>query len=87
MGTTTRECTGALVVIQREMQRLNDVLVDGGEHKDYIAANPCGLTRIGGARHALNIAIVLPGDLVVAKPDLNTPDVGHPDLVPWEVRS
>lgn len=85
-GTTTRECTGGLIVIQREMQRLNDSYVAGGSYGDYHALHPRGLTRIGGARHALDFAIVLPGELRMATPDLNTPDVGHPDLVPWENR-
>lgn len=86
-GTATRECTGALVLVQRELQRVQDVFAADGSLADYRRAHPRGLTNDGVMVHVANLVAVFPGDLPMAKPDLNDDDVSHPDLVPWEPRT
>jgi len=84
-GHATRECTGSLVLVQREAQRINDTLVGGGGWRDYQQANPLGLTRGGAAVVITNVVRPMPGTLPMAKPDLNAP-VSCPGLTPWEPR-
>lgn len=71
-GTTPRECTGALILIQRELQEL----VDAGQVRAYQGKRPGGLTRSGIqallARYLLGGVIELP----MSTPDLNAP-VSH----------
>jgi hypothetical protein len=85
-GVATRECTGALVLVQRELQRLNDTCEAGGTFADYRRAHPKGLTFRGAMSWVGDVLIHLPGELEVAKPDLNLAGVVHPDLVPWVER-
>jgi len=84
-GTVTRECAGSIIVLQRELQRLNDVVMAGGSFADYRRANPKGLTREGAACHLLSTALAtnpITG-FQMGKPNLNDKSIGFPDLVPW----
>lgn len=84
-GTVTRECAGALIVIQREVQRVNDILVAGGSWADYRREHPRGLTKEGAACHVMASAFAtnsLTG-YEMGRPNLNDPTIGHADLVPW----
>lgn len=90
----TRECAGALVLMQREtmrMQRAAEAAQAAGA-KDGLAryrhAHPKGLTR-GGICEVVARATMggTPfGGLAMARPDLNLP-VSHPDLVPWDPKT
>lgn len=82
-GTTTRECTGALIVQQREVMRLQAHLEAGGTIGSYRRASPMGLTKAGAIEIVGNALITYPGQTQRIKPDLNTPGVGHPDLT-WD---
>lgn len=85
-SATTRECAGAQILIQRELDRVQDVLRAKGEFSEYKAANPRGLTKVGAYTHAMSMAVRLPGELKYAPVDLNDESVGHRDLTPWEVK-
>lgn len=77
-----RECTGALVLVQREVM----VMQDHGSVAEYRRARPRGLrtSAFGWIVERLIFGgVVAPA---MAKPDLNDPDVGAPWL-PWERRS
>lgn len=84
-GHPTAECTGALVLIQRELQRVNDDIEAGGNLTAYRRENPNGLTREGMAVHAMNVQWggAMPGTLQMAKPNLNDTRVGYAELTPW----
>lgn len=84
----TRECTGALILVQRELQRINDDVLAGGNLTAYRRDNPKGLTREGMAVHFANLQWggALPGTLPMAKPNLNDTEVAYAELTPWEVR-
>lgn len=85
-GTTTRECYGAQVLIQRELQRVSDALTpDGAKWSDYSRSHPRGLTRDGAAAH-ISSHIAFPGELVVTHVDLNTTGISAPGVEPWEPR-
>lgn len=82
-GTIVRECAGAQVLIQRELDRVGRALRrDGGTIADYRAENPKGLTLAGAHGH-MAAHITFPGDLPITLMDLGQPDVGHRDLAPW----
>lgn len=88
----THECVGAQILIQREMQRFNDLAAAAPDLKAGIASyrreHPKGLMPKGIMAHfsrALTPAI--PGrELPFKRVNLNEPGIGHPDLVPWEPR-
>lgn len=87
-GVVTRECTGALVLVQRELQRVADDLESGGNLSVYRRQNPKGLTREGMGLHLMNLQWggAMPGTLAMAKPNLNDERVGYAELQPWEPR-
>lgn len=96
---TTHECTGATILVQREIMRFQECAeeADAEGKKDgfrrYQKKYPGGLTKIGFAEHVW-LALTGVSDMrgghdpmPVARPNLNQTDVQHPDLVPWEARS
>lgn len=90
----THECTGALIVQQREVMRFQECCHEAEEDgkKDgfqrYRRKYPKGMTRNGLAEVAFTFVSGGGfGGMPMAKPDLNQTDVQHPDLVPWERRS
>lgn len=87
-GHPTRECAGALVLVQREAQRLGELVEAGGNLADYRRDHPRGLTRVGMAQVFANLQWggVMPGTLEMAKVDLNTPGISAPGVVDWEPR-
>lgn len=91
----TNECAGALVLIQRELQRAQDAMeaADAEGKRDgirrYRRAHPKGLTRDGVAAHFQSMMFgsnPLTG-LNMPKVNLNEPGIGHPDLEAWEDRA
>lgn len=93
-GTPTRECAGALVLVQREMTRVQDHVADcdtpaaaRAAFREYRREHPTGLTLDGYLRHAIDMTFaevpMLGGGLKVATPDLNDESVGYARLVPW----
>lgn len=91
----THECAGALILIQRELMRFQAEYPTGALEtspqagKDalrrYREKHPKGLTKVGLFRHMMNAAYggtPLTGN-AMAKPNLNTEGIAHPDLVPW----
>lgn len=89
LGRATAECTGALILQQREMQRVSDILEAGGALSDYRRAHPRGLTQFGVAKlvgELLFGGAPVIGSLEMSKPDLNSPDVSYERLTPWETR-
>lgn len=75
------ECTGALILQQREMMRLQDSV----NFKSYRKEHPSGITIVGG-RVLVGRLICFPGEVAMAKPNLNEPGIGHPKLADWESR-
>jgi hypothetical protein len=76
-----RECVGALVLQQREMQLLNDL----GSIAEYRRERPRGLTAEGIARLVERLVFGGAfGSRPMPRPDLNA-EVGH-DPLPWLVR-
>lgn len=86
-GTATRECAGALILIQREMAHLQVVLEAGGSFADYQREHPMGLTKRGAATHANAMLFggvpFVGGGLQMAQPDLDDDGVGYPPLGEW----
>lgn len=90
LGRATAECTGALILQQREMQRASDIVEAGGDLADYCRAHPRGLTRMGCVKLISELAFggaPFIGGLEMSKPNLNHPEVGYDRLEPWEVRN
>ena len=88
-GATTLECRGALILVQREVQRAGDILKAGGTFADYRRAHPRGLTRKGMAAHLAAIVfggIPVVGGPEMARPNLNDASVAYAKLEPWEPR-
>lgn len=90
-GTTTRECAGAQILVQRELQRLGDLIESGDRDpwSTYWAANPKGLTKTGAALVAMNVqwgGVEGLGLLEVGKVNLNDETISHVDLTPWVPR-
>ena len=82
-GTVPRECAGALILVQRELQLLNDI----GDVKGYQKQRRGGLTRRGIVVYLERYLFggVL-GTLGMSRPDLNAP-VGHGgSRLPWTPR-
>lgn len=84
-ASTTLECAGALILVQREVMKLQ-ALVDAGDPKalqTYRREHNAGLTKRG-------ILVVVEremfqgafGQLVMSKPDLDQP-VSHSPLGDW----
>lgn len=87
-GTELCECTGALILQQREVTIYQDLCKAQGADamKQYRAERPKGMTR-AGMLEILSRAIfggTFLDRVKMARPDLNAP-VGHPAL-PWEPR-
>jgi hypothetical protein len=78
-----RECTGALILAQREAMRLDRDY--GGDPKAYRRARTRGLTRDGIA--ALIERVMFGGTFIggapMPRPDLNDADIGHSPLGEW----
>jgi hypothetical protein len=88
----TRECAGALILIQREMDRVQDAMraAEADGTKDgvarYRAENARGLSRDGIVAHfeaAVFGGIPMIGGLKMGAVDLNHPDIGYDQLEPW----
>lgn len=78
--TTTRQCTGAIILQQRELMRLQRC----ESLTDYRRQRPRGLT-VAGIGQLLERAVlggVWPGTVAWPKPDLNQP-VSHDPLGEW----
>lgn len=79
----THECTGSLIVAQREM-----MVLQGAYHsnpKEYARGRPGGVTTRGFV--AMIERYVFGGafdGLPASRPDLTDPDVGYPPLAGWE---
>jgi hypothetical protein len=91
----TYECTGAVVLIQREMTRFQQLAKESVAAGDspprglqlYRAASGTrALTREGLAEHAWTMLTgggLFGQKLKMGQPDLSDPEIGHPDLPPW----
>lgn len=89
----TYECAGALVLIQREMERFQSCAKEAEAEgqkdglKRYRRKYPKGLTRDGLLRFFNDMMFggtpLSPRDKM-ATPNLNMAGIGHPDLEPWE---
>src|SRR5213075_927488 len=83
-GTATRECAGAQILVQRELQRLGELIE--ADVRDpwsvYLADNPRGLTKRGAALAAMNVQWggAMPGLLEVGGVNLNDETVSHVEL-------
>jgi len=82
-GTVVRECTGGLILQQREVMKAQDV----GSWKEYVAANTRGLTRTGLGQ-MLQRAMLggVFGVARMSRPDLNEA-VSHEPLGTWTPRA
>lgn len=86
--TTANECTGSLVVVQREFMRfqmLATELRDAGDPVNPIRAYRNGRARLTLTRQGIieiinRGLIVLPGEVPMARPDLGDTEVGYPIL-------
>lgn len=83
-GTVTHECTGALILQQREVMRLQSITDTGGSIRDYRRRWPLGMTVAGLAvivsRHMFRGTPM--AGIPMASPDLNEP-VSHLPLGEW----
>lgn len=86
-GAKTHECTGALILQQREFMRLQRFVQRDPKNglKLYRWENPRGLTRDGIKAMLQRLAFNgTPLDAMqMATPNLAQPDIGHPDLAPF----
>jgi hypothetical protein len=93
-GATTTECTGALILKQREWMRLQACVERRGDDPaaakagwaDYRAAHPRGLTRDGIAcfmSRVLFSGTLLASGPDVARPNLNEDGIAAPGIVAW----
>lgn len=76
-GTQVKECTGAVVLAQREAMIWQDD--HAGSVKDYRKARPRGLTREGLVATVMRVAfggVPIVGGPPVQKPNLNDPTIG-----------
>lgn len=86
----THECAGALVVIQREMMRVQASMDEASAEgkRDGIARyrrqHPKGLTRDGVFAHFSASVMVMPGELPMARPNLGDPAIGYEPLAAWD---
>lgn len=86
----THECTGSLILVQREFMQFQACCEEARqeEEKDgfrrYRFKHPNGLLK-QGVKGVLERALLGGrfGDLPMARPDLNTKGIHHPDLLPW----
>lgn len=91
-GATTHECSGALILQQREWMKLQAIAQEdsgrdtAADLAEYRRRSPLGLTR-EGIGVLMNWAVFggspLGGD-VMPKPDLNEPGIGHQPLGDWD---
>lgn len=82
-AATTRECSGAIIVQQREFMRLQEHLLKGGTLASYRKVSPRGLTREGAVEIMGDALFAYPGQTKRIKPNLNQAGIGHPDLT-WD---
>lgn len=86
----TSECTGALILQQRELMRFQKIANTDPDDalRAYRRAFPRGMTREGlGAIVSRGVFGGTPfGGAAMSKPNLNDADIGHPDLQPWRGR-
>lgn len=81
-------CIGALILKQREYMRFDEACAQANSEgkkdamKRYKATHPKGMTREG----FIALADYMIFSQNPEKPDLNEPDISHPDLVPWETQ-
>lgn len=83
-GTEVYECTGALILQQREAVRFQAICEMGGGFSDYRKQWPMGLTRTGllvVVQRFMFRGTRLAG-VPMSTPSLNEP-VGHPPLGEW----
>ena len=83
-ATPTRECSGAIIVQQREFMRMQGHFDAGGNLASYRRENPLGLTRDGALTIMGDALVVYPGETPRVRPNLNQPGIGVPDLPAWE---
>lgn len=90
----THECTGALIVVQREFMRYQEILEQHPEAdarevmRLYREQRPGGLTRDGLVQvleRAMFGGTAL-GGIVMARPNLNDCEVGYEPLGTWKPR-
>lgn len=84
----TRECTGALILMQREIMRFqNEAAGDIGRYRRLF---PGGLMKAGLVavvhRHLYG-GVPMFGALKMSTPDLNQEGIGAPGIEPWKARS
>lgn len=88
-GVTAHECTGGLIVKQREFMKFQAFVLRfpsataGKVLRWYHAENPRGMTRYGLmmlVERAIFGGVPMIGGLKMSKPDLNDPEIGHPTL-------
>jgi hypothetical protein len=85
--TVTYECTGAVILQQREFQYLSDIIERGGSIKDYRRQHPRGLTADGA--ECLLARLIWGGTPLarrMGRPNLNEPDVQYAQLGVWQQR-
>lgn len=89
--TPTRECAGALTLVQREFMVVQDYLERHDEFNEGMAAyrrdRPRGLTRDGIAEvisRAVYAGVPVVGGAPMPKPDLSNAELGYPPLDGWE---
>lgn len=90
-GGVTEECRGAMVLVQRELERFQTIAKEdegdtAGALRRYKAENPRGLTRDGLFAHLSSMAFAFPGEIKPAAVNLNETSVSLEGLVPWEPR-
>lgn len=85
-GTATHECTGAVILVQREYMRFQAIAEESGANalRHYRATHPRGLTKQGLA--AVVQRLIFGGSPLdgtpMSRPNLNEA-VSHPDLTTW----
>lgn len=81
-GTQTHECTGALVLQQREFMKFQDALER--PFASYAHYSPRMSKR--GILAIVERAMSWPDQIPMARPDLSDPEVGYPPLGDWTTR-
>jgi hypothetical protein len=86
----THECAGAQILVQREIDRAQRCIPEGGGdgYRPYRAKHPMGLLRGGLLEHISThiFAGTFLGGLRPTKVNLNEKDVGYEPLGTWEAR-
>jgi hypothetical protein len=77
----THECTGSLVLVQREIMAFQN---EGHtDVRSYARLHPRGLTRTGFFAIVSRALPPFPGEIPMARPNLNNAAVGYPPLGVW----